>query len=424
VTLANGLLEEPGRLSAGGILQSTKLNVDADFAVAILRRLISIPTVAPPGLNYDEISEYLYQQLLSLGFRVETVRVPDSFVAQVYPGYARMPRFIVFGSLGQGRPVLHFNAYYDVRPPTTGWDTDPFRPVVEDDRVYGLGASDSKGGIAALIAALRALVDSGWEPRLGGLEVSFTPDGKIGGLTGVGYMLAKGLTYPDYAVAVSPSSLAKIWVGAAGCIQLEVQVYRSAERPPPGAAACSNEFEAASQIACEVLKWNLSAPGAGGGQRIVSVWSPPGMGATDISRPRYGLLVERRVMLDEDASKAEQEVAALVRRAALKVIEAGFQVTLRTRFRVPPARISERAPIAGIVARAAAQVLGSEPQPDICPLPLSLNQFVERGIQAVGYGPGSLEAAQGPREHVEVDDVVAAARVYAAIAASVLGPLR
>lgn len=422
--MANGLLEESGWLSAGGILPSIRLNVDADFAVAILRRLISIPTVAPPGLNYDEISEYLYQQLLSLGFRVETVRVPDSFVAQTYPKYARMPRFIVLGSLGQGRPVLHFNAYYDVRPPTTGWETNPFKPVVEGGRVYGLGASDSKGGIAALIAALRALVDSGWEPRLGGLEVSFTPDGKMGGLTGVGYMLAKGLTYPDYAVTLSPSSLAKIWVGAVGCIQLNVQIYRSAKHPPSGATAYSNEFEAASQIACELLKESSPAPGAEGGQRIVSVWSPPSMGPADISRFRYELLVDRKVMLDEDESKAEQEVAALIRRAAAKVVEAGFEVTLSTLFRVPSARISERAPIAGIVARAAAQVLGSEPQPDVCPLPLSLNLFVKEGIQAVGYGPGSLDAAQGPREHVKVDDLVAAARVYAAIAASVLGPLQ
>lgn len=52
---------------------------------------------------------------------------------------------------GQGNPVLLLNAHMDTVSPTDSWTRDPFNPVEEDGKIYGLGANDDKGSLAALL---------------------------------------------------------------------------------------------------------------------------------------------------------------------------------------------------------------------------------------------------------------------------------
>ncbi len=99
---------------------------------------------------------------------------------------------------GSGRPVSLFLAHFDVVPPGPGWSRDPFTPVVEDGRLYGRGAADDKGNVAALTLAL-----SGFEPLRGTLVAAFTGDEEIGGSGGAGWLASwlrgEGL-WPDYVV--------------------------------------------------------------------------------------------------------------------------------------------------------------------------------------------------------------------------------
>ena len=70
---------------------------------------------------------------------------------------------------------MHFNGHIDVVEPGEGWTRPPFEARVEDGRVYGRGACDMKGGIAAAVVAVEALMDSGAELP-GALEISGTGD--------------------------------------------------------------------------------------------------------------------------------------------------------------------------------------------------------------------------------------------------------
>ena len=60
-------------------------------------------------------------------------------------------------------PCVHFNSHIDVVQSGRGWTLDPFAAVVKDGRVYGRGACDMKGGLAASIIAVEALIDTGCE---------------------------------------------------------------------------------------------------------------------------------------------------------------------------------------------------------------------------------------------------------------------
>ncbi len=108
------------------------------------------------------------------------------------------PGQVLLARLGSGRPVSLYMAHFDVVPPGPGWSREPFEPVVEGGRLYGRGAADDKGNVAAIAIALR-----GFEPGRGTLLVAFTGDEEVGGSGGAGWLAGRlrawGL-WPDYVV--------------------------------------------------------------------------------------------------------------------------------------------------------------------------------------------------------------------------------
>ena len=130
-----------------------------------------------------------------------------------YPNLVDYPRFIALARLKgvSDRPVLHFNGYYDVVPPGSGWSiTEPFKAKVASGRIYGRGSTDMKCGITSILIASKALAEfcSNFN---GSIELSFTPDEEVGGATGVGYILRRGIAFPDYCIIAEPSSTECIW---------------------------------------------------------------------------------------------------------------------------------------------------------------------------------------------------------------------
>ncbi|MBT9291305.1 succinyl-diaminopimelate desuccinylase [Prosthecodimorpha staleyi] len=111
--------------------------------VAILRDLITAPSVTPDS---GEAIARLARILEAAGFDCETVTFSEPGTPDVINLYAR---------IGQGAPHLTFGGHVDVVPPgdAAKWRHDPFSATIEDGRLYGRGAVDMKGGIAAFVAA-------------------------------------------------------------------------------------------------------------------------------------------------------------------------------------------------------------------------------------------------------------------------------
>src|SRR5437868_3346500 len=59
----------------------------------------------------------------------------------------------VWARRGDGSPCLLLNSHLDTVPPVEGWTADPWTPRVEADRLVGLGVSDAKASVAALLGA-------------------------------------------------------------------------------------------------------------------------------------------------------------------------------------------------------------------------------------------------------------------------------
>src|SRR6185436_275240 len=96
-----------------------------------------------------------------------------------------------------GGPTLMFNGHTDVNVIMTGWTVDPHAGKYEKGWIWGLGAQDDKGGLAATLVGIEAIAQAGL--RLKG-DVLFAPVAthKLGG-TGTRTLLRKGVR-ADYCI--------------------------------------------------------------------------------------------------------------------------------------------------------------------------------------------------------------------------------
>jgi acetylornithine deacetylase/succinyl-diaminopimelate desuccinylase-like protein len=125
---------------------------DRQFQSALdrLGEFVSIPCVSNPGSeDYDvnqlqKAADFVFKELRKLDFHAEKISVENSapFVFAECITDASLPTLLLYG-------------HYDVQPvDREKWNTDPFVVVTRDDRIYGRGSSDDKGGIIAILAAL------------------------------------------------------------------------------------------------------------------------------------------------------------------------------------------------------------------------------------------------------------------------------
>jgi len=175
---------------------------------AFLARLIQIDTTNPPGRNYPECAKLIGDTLSELGYAVEYVAVPDAQLPELAPHAQGLQRVNVIGRLkgteaAEGK-TLHVNGHFDVVPVgTTRWKHPPFAAEIENGRMYGRGASDMKGGIAAQIFAVEAIKRAGLKLK-GSIEQSGVVDEETTGNrnAGMGYLVDNGYIRADKIDAV------------------------------------------------------------------------------------------------------------------------------------------------------------------------------------------------------------------------------
>ena len=140
---------------------------------------------------------------------------------------------------GAGRPTLIVNGHTDVVPAiAANWSHDPFQPEIVDDRLYGRGGADMKGGIAAAICALGTLEAAGLEPSCD-IVFQFVADEERGGGLGTRVLMESGLLQGDACIVPEPTSLA-VSVAERGLLQGEIVVKgrpAHGSRPREGVSA-------------------------------------------------------------------------------------------------------------------------------------------------------------------------------------------
>jgi len=398
----------------------TKVDSLRDYTIDTLSKLISIPTVNPPGEHYADIASYLEECLSKLGANVRVIKVPKDIVERYYPEYADYERLIVLASVKNGKgPVFHLNGHYDVVPPGQGWSHDPFKPIMHNDKLYGRGASDMKGGIASIITSLKVLIEES-ELFSGTIEASFTPDEEIGGRTGVEYMLNSGLAKPDYAVVAEPSGLSDVWIGNKGNVWMIVEVFgRQAHGSTPWLGI--NAFEKMVELVhlmIKELKPKIEAKrskypykDSQGAKATINIGGKVEGGAkANIVPGYYSFTIDRRVIPEETADEAAREILDFIEDAKNKIPDLNVNVKILSKSNAYV--IDKDKPIVTAMTESIREILGEEPSVTVCIGGLDTRYFQARGIQAVTYGPGLSKVAHMANEYVRINDVLIASKVY------------
>ena len=193
-----------------------------DEMIRFLRQLVRIDTQVPPGLNYDALCGVLADKLSGIGCEVSIHEAPERYLKQSGAELMGLegPRSNVVARYPgkAGGPVLHISAHIDTAAiQGEGWTVDPLGGEVTDgnpygrsayDRgggyIWGRGASDDKGELAAMTYALQALHELGVEMG-GDIILTGNCDEEIGGVAGLGFLIREGIVEADYGIQLDGS---------------------------------------------------------------------------------------------------------------------------------------------------------------------------------------------------------------------------
>jgi succinyl-diaminopimelate desuccinylase len=393
-----------------------------DFAAALVR----IPTINPPGEAYPDCARAIGDKLSECGFEI------DYIAADGRPEHTTdHPRVNVVG-LRRGRhdrPAVHLNGHFDVVPAGAGWTVDPFGGIVRDDRIYGRGACDMKGGIAAAIFAAEAIRRSGIELN-GTLEISGTVDEESGGFAGAALLAEHGrLTHDriDYVIIPEPLNVDRICIGHRGAYWFEVETRgRIAHGSMPflGVSAIDHMGVILERVRTELTPAlasrttavpvvpdaarhaTININGITGGQAV-------GGGQTPCVADECRAVFDRRFLIEEGFEATKAEIEALLERAAAATPSLTYE--LRDLMVVHPVRTPAGSPLVASLERHIEQVLGRRATQVASPGTYD-HKHVDRigGIRdCVAYGPGILDLAHQPDEWCGIDDLVSATKVLA-----------
>lgn len=382
--------------------------VDAEHTRRLLRDLVRIDSVNPSlvdgGAGEAEIAARVTGEMREAGLDVETREAAAGRVSAV--GRLR-------GSRGGG-PTFMLNAHTDTVG-VEGMD-DPFSAEVRDGRLYGRGACDMKGGLAACLAAAEALARAG-APFAGELLVAAVADEEHGSVGTVDVLTDVDA---DAAVVTEPTEL-RVCTAHKGFVWLEVRTE--------GRAAHGSRFDLGRDANMRMGRVLSRLEELGREVRSrephpllgpPSLHAPLVRGGTGISTysDRCTLRVERRTVPGESGEEAVGEVRAILEELSQS---ADFEASLETLLVRSPFEVDAGSEVVRAVRSSAAGVLGEAPE-RVGESPwMDSALLADAGIETVVIGPRG-EGAHAEEEWVEVESVVDLARILADAVVRYCGP--
>lgn len=353
-----------------------------------LLQLIEIPSES--GAE-EPLLRYLEERLKKLGL--------PQMRQEVAPGRSNL----VLNPLPE--PALLLDAHVDTVPVVI--EGCPCLTRVERGRIFGRGSADAKGGIASLIAALELLKETGRDLSNWPVTVVFTVDEEQ---AAIGSAAAAAFFRPAEVIAVEPTGLA-ICPAQAGSITVSIKLT--------GYPAHGSEMETgrnAIQQASELLADLRELPFLRAehpllGKNNFNIQKISG-GTAELVVPQFcELNLDFRVLPGQEIQDIKEELASFLsaRGAAYEFLDLS-----------PPFEVPADLPVIKKLEKETHAVLGRAPRLGGFRSWSDAENFAAAGAPAVVFGPGSLAVSHTPFEHVDLEEVRAAAHILAALFRSYL----
>ncbi|MDR1237567.1 MAG: M20 family metallopeptidase [Propionibacteriaceae bacterium] len=388
---------------SGGVLSF----VDDTWTLDLLRSLLRADSQNPPG-HEAAAAQVVAEALTGLGLRVRSI--------EVEPGRPN----VVAELPGDDPESLLLNGHLDtvtIGDPDA-WHYDPFGEV-SAGRCYGRGSCDMKGGLAAMIGAVAAVVHSGM-PRRRSLLLTAVIDEEVW-FKGTQSLLDDGLlTNCSRAYISEPTSLS-IATSLQGAAEFTARIDGVAAHT--GMAELGrNAIIGMNHLVAALDSYHQSLRGTG--QRFglpvdpsVNVGSIAGGSGVTLVPDACTLSFDRQFLPGEDQSAAITEIEQIFHSVCAQYDLTG-QLTLDQSF--PSWSIDPQSPEVRDLTAAHTQASNSPAQTSIFRAYVEIELLHRAGIPGAIYGPGSIIQAHRPDEYVPLSEVATATRTYALATAAFL----
>jgi len=374
--------------------------------VRICQDLVRIKSLNPPG-NERAAAEYVAATLMKSGVQTELVKHSAARASVL----ARLK--------GQGKaPALFYNGNLDTVPVgAEKWVHDPFSGESAEGRVWGRGAADMKGGLAAMMAAVMALAEARI-PLPGDLLLAATAGEEIDSLGAM--EVAKMVSgEPIQALFIAEPTYNEIYIAEKGVLWVEVETFGKTAHgsmPEKGQNAVTMMVEVIKELEKLDIPYKTH-PILGGFTRSINTIS--GGVKTNVVPDHCVATVDMRTVPGQEHSAILRQVETVIQGLSRKV--ADFKAMVKAINDHPAVETSPAEPV---LQRFAAIVGGMTGQKAVFK---GANYFSDvvgflpvLKAPLILFGPGEPGLAHQPNENVEISKLVEAARIYAVTAARLL----
>jgi succinyl-diaminopimelate desuccinylase len=385
--------------------------IEPQRVISFAQKLIKIPSENPPG-NEKNVAELINEELVKIGFKtqkIEAVKGRPNIIGTIN-GTKGIPRLLLCG-------------HSDVVPAGSGWSLDPYCARIIDQKLYGRGAADMKGGLAAMICAAESVKQAGIK-LAGDLIIAVTVDEEAGGHNGMAHLIKNKFINADMAVVCEPSDF-KLVLAEEGVLWIEVTTFGKAVHT----LYWDKGINAIEKMCKFMLKLNdfrnkfHSISHEFLGSPILNIGTISGGSKTNIVPDTCRITIDMRLIPTQNNQEVLKEVELLINN--LKIEDPNFEAKISTILSLESFESPKDSEIVRLVKLATKDVIGKDPDfwrrstPGEDSDMLWLVKY--GGIPSVYFGPGEMEQAHATNEHIEINDIISATKIYAHIIVTALG---
>ena len=381
-------------------------------AASLCSDLVKIKSENPPG-DTKECAEYIGSFLESIGIPVDYTTGPQN-ETNVY-------------SKNQSNELL-LCGHIDVVPAIAdGWDKTPYSGIIDETFVHGRGASDMKGGCAAVLSAAKQFADRDETPNV---SFAFVCDEEGGGPNGIRRLIREKIVHPCDCLLAEPTPASAPCIGQKGLFRAKIcfngEPAHSSLYPLNGKSAVMQSAEFLLSLKSLYEKsWEVSA-------QMDEILAH----SAEIIKAEYGKdysPIFRHISYNPGVIRGGERVNIVAQKC---VVDVDMRIPWGVSVDTVSAEIKSRLPeSAGIDLYAAAEASMTSPDTKLvrttCDAVSSVYQIQCRpmvqwaasdaralrlsGFNAIEYGPGELSTVHGINEKVSITQLHKAVEIYETI---------